>query len=72
MDDELKKLLQDTVTDLKNAGEENPIANACMITFQNRMAGCLTEIVTQMKKINETLYSIDARLQAIDQNTEGD
>ncbi len=71
MDEEQKNRIAECIKDLKSADEQNPVSNAFFMEFQNRMAGCLTELVTQIKKINDTLYSIDKRLESIDQNTEG-
>ncbi len=69
MDHEIESNIKDTIDDLRRADEKNPISNAFMIAFQNRMSECLTELVNQIKTTNSILEIIDCRLEAIESNT---
>lgn len=69
MEEELTKEIQETFKSLKSSNDTNPVSNSFILTYQNRMAGCLTQLVNQMQILNSTMNRVESWLQSIESNT---
>lgn len=68
MEEELTKEIQETFKSLKSSNDTNPVSNSFILTYQNRMAGCLTQLVNQMQILNSTMNRVESWLQSIESN----